>query len=137
MSAQREAVCHPEFQDDLQHWIDTDRRGGRRTAKRLLDVMRAVLRDPFQGIGKPEPLKYLGPGVWSRRITQEHRCVYLVKEVSGGVSSGALPLLSPTHCGHRTCGMGLRRAPPLDRHKHGGFLAAPGHLRVERSQAAR
>ena len=53
--------------------------GDRRTAKRLLDVMRAVLRDPFQGIGKPEPLKYLGPGVWSRRITQEHRCVYLVK----------------------------------------------------------
>ena len=38
MSAQREAVCHPEFLDDLQHWIDTDRR----TAKRLLDVMRAV-----------------------------------------------------------------------------------------------
>jgi toxin YoeB len=41
--------------------------------------MRAVLRDPFQGIGKPEPLKYLGPRVWSRRITQEHRCVVLVK----------------------------------------------------------
>ncbi|MFN9871596.1 MAG: Txe/YoeB family addiction module toxin [Cyanobacteriota bacterium] len=75
MSAQREAVCHPEFLDDLQHWIDTDRR----TAKRLLDVMRAVLRDPFLGIGKPEPLNYLGPGVRSRRITQEHRCVYLVK----------------------------------------------------------
>ena len=42
LAAQRAAVCHPEFQDDLQHWIDTDRRGGRRTAKRLLDVMRAV-----------------------------------------------------------------------------------------------
>jgi toxin YoeB len=41
--------------------------------------MKAVLRDPFSGIGKPEPLKYLGSGVWSRRITQEHRCVYLVK----------------------------------------------------------
>lgn len=75
MSAQREAVCHPEFLDDLQPWINTDRR----MAKRLLELMRAVLRDPFQGIGKPEPLKYLGPGVWSRRITQEHRCVYLVK----------------------------------------------------------
>lgn len=80
MSAQREAVCHPEFLDDLQHWIDTNRRtANRRTAKRLLELMRAVLRDPFQGIGKPEPLKYLGPGVWSRRITQEHRCVYLGK----------------------------------------------------------
>ncbi|NDG75045.1 MAG: Txe/YoeB family addiction module toxin [Synechococcaceae bacterium WB8_1B_136] len=75
MSAQREAVCHPEFLDDLQHWIDADRRA----AKRLLELMRAVLRDPFQGIGKSESLKNLGPGVWSRRITQEHRCVYLVK----------------------------------------------------------
>lgn len=41
--------------------------------------MKAALRDPIRAIGKPEPLKYLGSGVWSRRITQEHRCVYLVK----------------------------------------------------------
>jgi len=74
-TAQREAVCHPEFLEDLQHWIATHRR----TARRLLELLRAVLRDPFQGIGKPKPLKYLGPGVWSRRITQEHRCVDLVK----------------------------------------------------------
>jgi toxin YoeB len=38
------------------------------------------LRDPFAGIGKTEPLKYLGPGVWSRRLTGEHRIVYLVKD---------------------------------------------------------
>ena len=69
------AVRHPEFLEDLQHWVETDRRG----AKRLLELMRATLRDPFDGIGKPEPLKYLGADVWSRRITQEHRCVYLVK----------------------------------------------------------
>ena len=75
MSTQREPVCHPELLDDLQHWIATDQR----TARRLLELMRAVLRDPFTGIGKPEPLKYLGAGVWSRRITQEHRCVYLVR----------------------------------------------------------
>jgi toxin YoeB len=75
MSTQREAVCHPEFLQDLQHWIETDRR----TARRLVELMKAALRDPFTGIGKPEPLKYLGSGVWSRRITQEHRCVYLVK----------------------------------------------------------
>jgi len=83
MSAQREAVCHPEFLEDLQHWIEADgrhaRQTPRRTARRLLELMKAVLRDPFSGIGKPEPLKYLGSGVWSRRITQEHRCVYLVK----------------------------------------------------------
>ena len=41
--------------------------------------MRAILRNPCDGIGKPELLKYLGPDVWSRRITQEHRCVYLIK----------------------------------------------------------
>lgn len=75
MSTQREAVCHPEFLEDVQHWIETDRR----TARRLVELMKAALRDPFTGIGKPEPLKYLGSGVWSRRITQEHRCVYLVK----------------------------------------------------------
>ena len=71
----RIAVCHPEFLEDLKHWVETDRR----TAKRLLDLVQAILRDPFDGIGKPEPLKYLGPAVWSRRITQEHRCVYLIK----------------------------------------------------------
>jgi len=38
------------------------------------------MREPFSGIGKPEPLKYLGAGVWSRRITQEHRLVYLVND---------------------------------------------------------
>jgi toxin YoeB len=45
-----------------------------------MDLVDAVMRDPFSGIGKPEPLKYLGSGVWSRRITQEHRLVYLIEE---------------------------------------------------------
>jgi len=73
--ANRLAVFHPEFLEDLRHWVETDRR----TASRLLDLVEAALRDPFMGIGKPEPLKYLGANIWSRRITQEHRCVYLVK----------------------------------------------------------
>ena len=72
---QRLAVCHPEFLEDLQRWAETDRH----TAKRLLQLVQAILRDPFEGIGKPEPLKFLGPDVWSWRITQEHRCVYLIK----------------------------------------------------------
>lgn len=72
----RVAVFQPEFIEDLQHWIATDRR----PAKRLLDLVQAVLREPFTGIGKPEPLRYLGGDVWSRRVTQEHRCVYLVKQ---------------------------------------------------------
>ena len=73
---ERMMVCHPEFLEDLQYRVAVERR----TAKRLLELVAATLRDPFHGIGKPEPLKYLGSDVWSRRITQEHRCVYLVKE---------------------------------------------------------
>jgi toxin YoeB len=58
----------------LLHWVETERR----TALRVLDLVEAILRDPFRGLGKPEPLKYLGADVWSRRLTQEHRIVYLV-----------------------------------------------------------
>ena len=76
--ADRLALCHPEFLEDLQHWVEQDRR----TAKRLMQLMKAVIRDPFDGIGKPERLRHLGAGVWSRRITQEHRLVYVVKDSS-------------------------------------------------------
>ena len=73
--ARRVAVFQPEFREDLSYWVETERR----TAKRFVELVKAALRDPFKGIGNPEPLKYLGSDVWSRRITQEHRCVYLVK----------------------------------------------------------
>ena len=56
--------------------METDRR----TALRVLQLVEAVMRDPFDGIGKPEPLKHELTGAWSRRITQEHRLVYLVRE---------------------------------------------------------
>jgi toxin YoeB len=72
----RAAVSDPSFIEDLSYWVETDRR----TARRLLDIVEAVLRDPFSGIGKPEPLKYLGSDVWSTRLTQEHRCVHVVKK---------------------------------------------------------
>ena len=52
-------MFQPEFLDDLRYWVDIDRR----TAKRLLDLVDAVLREPFSGIGKPEPLKYLGSDI--------------------------------------------------------------------------
>jgi toxin YoeB len=67
-------VFHPEFIEDLHWWVENDRK----VALRALTIVEAVLRDPFAGIGKPEPLKYLGPGIWSRRLTQEHRVVYIV-----------------------------------------------------------
>jgi len=70
----REAVFQLEFREDLRYWVETDRK----TALRVFQIIEAIIRDPFQGIGKPEPLKFLGSGVWSRRITQEHRLVYVV-----------------------------------------------------------
>ena len=76
--ADRLAICHPEFLEDLQHWVEQYPR----TARRLMQLMKAVMRDPFDGIGKPEPLRHLGSGVWSRRITQEHRLVYVVKDTA-------------------------------------------------------
>jgi toxin YoeB len=71
----REAVFHPEFREDLRHWVSVERK----VALRVLDLVEAVLREPFTGAGKPEPLKPLLVGAWSRRITEEHRLVYLVR----------------------------------------------------------
>lgn len=67
-------VFHPELVEDLRFWVSTNRK----VALRALDVVEAILEDPFSGIGKPEPLKYLPAGTWSRRLTEEHRVVYLV-----------------------------------------------------------
>ena len=75
-SKERYAVFQPEFLEDLKYWVETDHK----TALRVLKLVEAILRDPFDGIGKPEPLKYLAPGTWSRRITREHRIVYLVRD---------------------------------------------------------
>jgi toxin YoeB len=74
--AERDAVFHREFLEDLRFWVKTDRTAALRT----LELVEAALRDPFQGIGKPEALKYVLAGCWSRRITQEHRLVYRVGE---------------------------------------------------------
>ena len=71
--AKRVAIFHPEFREDLKFWVKSDR-------STALDLVEAVMRDPFQGLGKPEPLRYLLAGCWSRRITQEHRLVYRVTE---------------------------------------------------------
>jgi toxin YoeB len=72
----RQAVFQPEFIEDLRCWVETDRK----LALRVFDRIDPILRDPFDGIGKPEPLKYMFPGAWSRRLTQEHCIVYLVRD---------------------------------------------------------
>jgi len=65
---------YPDFLDDLRWWVRTDRK----VALRLLDLVEAILREPFNGIGMPVPIKHFGSNVWSRRLTQEHRLLYRV-----------------------------------------------------------
>jgi len=72
----RVAIFQAEFREDLRFWVRTERA----TAIRVLDLVEAVMRDPFEGPGKPEPLKYVLAGCWSRRVTQEHRLVYRVTD---------------------------------------------------------
>ena len=62
--------------EDLAWWVEQDRN----KALRIIKLIREVQRDPFQGTGKPEPLKHELKGSWSRRIDQEHRLVYQVTE---------------------------------------------------------
>ena len=59
--------------DDYLWWLAQDRT----TLKRINRLIEDAKRDPFDGIGKPEPLKHTLAGAWSRRITEEHRLVYL------------------------------------------------------------
>jgi toxin YoeB len=67
-------VFTPHGWEDYQHWVQTDRA----TLKRINRLIDDVLRDPFTGLGKPEQLRHALAGAWSRRITEEHRLVYLV-----------------------------------------------------------
>lgn len=62
--------------EDYQHWLTTDKK----LLKRINLLIRDTCRDPFAGIGKPEPLRHLLKGYWSRRINEEHRMVYRVQE---------------------------------------------------------
>lgn len=62
--------------EDYQHWISTDKK----TLKRVNLLIQATQRDPYSGIGKPEALKHALAGYWSRRITDEHRFVYKIRD---------------------------------------------------------
>lgn len=62
--------------DDVCHWVSTDRK----ILKRLIRLIDECRSTPFEGIGKPEPLRENLSGYWSRRITDEHRLVYKVSE---------------------------------------------------------
>lgn len=67
-------VFSPQAREDYQHWQTADRT----ILKRVNRLITETCREPYEGIGKPEPLKYGLAGGWSRRITDEHRLVYRV-----------------------------------------------------------
>ncbi|HET7356861.1 MAG TPA: Txe/YoeB family addiction module toxin [Nocardioidaceae bacterium] len=69
-------VLTPNGWADCTHWLTADRA----TLERINRLIDDALRDPFTGIGKPEPLRHMLAGCWSRRISEEHRLVYLVEE---------------------------------------------------------
>ncbi|MGL5810061.1 MAG: Txe/YoeB family addiction module toxin [Nocardioides sp.] len=69
-------VFTPNGWDDYRHWLQADRQ----VLKRINRLIDDALRDPTRGIGKPEPLKHVLAGTWSRRIAEAHRLVYLVDD---------------------------------------------------------
>jgi len=98
------AVLDPKFRQDLRSWIETDRR----VALRILDLMEAILRDPFAGIGKPEPLKYIGWCIASlistctsfkQNTTTDDNHSYLNASIGSSLAAliaGNIPLTIPT-----------------------------------------
>ncbi len=66
----------PAAEKDLDWFREHDRS----LYLKCFDLTREIAQDPYLGIGKPEPLKHVGPGVWSRRVSLEHRLVYRVGE---------------------------------------------------------
>jgi len=62
--------------DDYTAWLADDRK----MLKKINDLIKDIQRNPYQGKGKPEPLKYDLSGLWSRRINREHRLVYKVEK---------------------------------------------------------
>jgi toxin YoeB len=72
----RRLTFTPDGWDDYLYWQTQDKK----TLKRINHVLREILREPFTGIGKPEPLRENLTGYWSRRIDDTHRLVYAIEE---------------------------------------------------------
>jgi toxin YoeB len=75
LTVQRTPIFDQEFRENLGWWYKSDR--GK--VDKILDMVSDIMSHPFEGLGKPEPLKYLEADTWSRRIDLEHRLVYRVR----------------------------------------------------------
>lgn len=73
-SSERDLVFDSQFIDDLTYWVQTNRK----IALRLLSLVEEIRRNPFTGTGKPEKLKYKDANIWSRRLTEADRIVYII-----------------------------------------------------------
>jgi toxin YoeB len=69
-------IYMPEAKADLDFWIKS---GNKPVLKKITQLIESIIETPYEGIGKPEPLKHGLTGCWSRKITQEHRIVYEVQ----------------------------------------------------------
>ncbi|KYC39051.1 addiction module toxin Txe/YoeB [Scytonema hofmannii PCC 7110] len=72
--SQQDLVFDKQFLEDLTYWVETNRK----IALRVLSLVEEIRRNPFEGTGKPERLKYYDMNIWSRRLTQVDRIVYVV-----------------------------------------------------------
>ena len=72
-----EIIFQPKALDDLKYWKKS---GQKQIQKRIAHLLQSISKTPFEGIGKPEPLKHDWSGMWSRRINIEHRLIYEIKE---------------------------------------------------------
>ena len=72
-----EIVFLPDAKDDLNYWVKT---GNKQIIMKIAQLIESIKKTPFEGIGKPEPLKFYLINSWSRRINQEHRLVYEIQD---------------------------------------------------------
>jgi len=72
-----EVIFLPEAEKDLDYWIKT---GNKSILKKIAELTKSIIENPYSGIGKPEALKHNLAPKWSRRITTEHRYIYLIQD---------------------------------------------------------
>lgn len=70
-------IYTPKAKEHLDFWVKS---GNKPILKKIVELTKAIMENPYEGIGKPEPLKHELTGYWSRRITQEHRYVYTIAD---------------------------------------------------------
>ncbi len=71
-----EIVFLPEAEKDLNYWMNIN---NKKVLKKIFQLVSSIQENPYEGLGKPEPLKYNLTGTWSRRINKEHRLIYEIR----------------------------------------------------------